>query len=235
MHTIGLFCTASLLLPDASSAAVLSAPQIPTQRIATTDSSPPLNRIKVPGESPAYYCADPSDDLFKVSRLDFIPTNPRMYVCSLYSALPPFPIFIYTPIPISFCLSLMVQSSSGYYLTTRFISQFSSSTGDVPWLNITGSINGRPELGPLYYSPLCDIDVYQDIKVQSPAGDYDKEPRSHRSCPPSIHEGYALVSSPPMPLYPFVVPEGRYEIRAEAMTQDGRRIFCVEGAFNVTT
>jgi hypothetical protein len=33
---------------------------------------------KVPGESPAYYCSDPSDDIFRIDRLDFIPTNPRV-------------------------------------------------------------------------------------------------------------------------------------------------------------
>lgn len=86
----------------------------------------------------------------------------------------------------------------------------------------------------MYYSPLCDIDVIQEITIQSPAGDYDKEPRSHRSCPPSIEKGYAVISSPPMPLTPQTVPEGRYEVRAEAVTQDGRIIFCVEGSFDVT-
>lgn len=145
-----------------------------------------------------------------------------------------FPSFSHTHNPVSFCPSLILHPSSGYSLTTGFIGNFVSSTGEVPWLNITGSINGRLEREPLYYSPLCDIDVFQPITVQSPAGDYDKKPRFHRSCPPSIQEGHALVSSPPMLLSPQTVPEGRYEVRAEAMTQDGRRIFCVEGSFDVT-
>ena len=116
----------------------------------------------------------------------------------------------------------------------RFVGDFVSSTGDVPWLNVTGAINGRPEREPLYYSPLCDIDVFQEVVVQSPTGDYDQTPRLHRSCPPSIQSGYAVVSSPPIPLTPLTVPEGRYDLRAEATTQDGRRVFCVEGSFDVT-
>ena len=59
--------------------------------------------------------------------------------------------------------------------------------------------------------------------------------RMHRACPPDIKKGYAVVSSPPMPLTPQTVPEGKYELRAEAMTQDGKRIFCIEGSFDVTT
>lgn len=38
------------------------------------------NRTKVPAQSPAYHCSSPSDDVFKIRRLDFIPTNPRMQV-----------------------------------------------------------------------------------------------------------------------------------------------------------
>ncbi len=87
----------------------------------------------------------------------------------------------------------------------------------------------------MYYSPLCDIDVFQEIIVQSPAGDYDKTPRLQRSCPPTIEAGYAIVSSPPMPLTTLTAPEGRYKVRVEAITKDGRMIFCVEGDFDVTT
>lgn len=43
------------------------------------------------------------------------------------------------------------------------------------------------------------------------------------------------MKSPAMPLSPQEVPEGLWEVRAEATTKDGRRIFCVEGSFNVTT
>lgn len=134
------------------------------------------------------------------------------------------------------------DTHSGYYLTTRFIGAFTSSTGDFPWLNITGSVNGRPEREPLYYSPLCDIDVFQEISVPTPGSDdkFDQNadtepPRMHRACPRAIQKGYVVVSSPPMPLTPQTVPEGKYELRAEAMTQDGKRIFCVEGSFDVTT
>lgn len=73
------------------------------------------------------------------------------------------------------------------------------------------------------------------MRLPIPGGDDKTSPRMHRSCPPNIQEGYAEMSSPPMPLYPEIVPVGRWEIRAEAMTQDGRRIFCVEGDFDVTT
>ena len=159
---------------------------------------------------------------------------------------PPFRLYTHQPAHVCFLSSAWssfsasflwtkTHPSSGYALTIRFIGNFLSSTGDIPWLNVTGSINGRPEPEPLYYSPLCDIDIFQEIIVQSPAGDYDQKPRFHRSCPPDIQEGYALISSPPMPLSPQTVPEGRYQIRAEATTQDGRRIFCVEGGFDVTT
>ena len=34
--------------------------------------------LKVPGHSPAYYCEDPSDDLFQISSFEFSPTRPRM-------------------------------------------------------------------------------------------------------------------------------------------------------------
>ena len=57
----------------------------------------------------------------------------------------------------------------------------------------------------------------------------------HRACPPDIDKGYAVMSSPPMPLSPDEVPVDTYKLRAEAITQDGKRIFCIEGTFNVTT
>jgi len=81
MQTTTLLCVASLLLLNAVSVAGLSVPLGPTRQIqlVTPDSSPPsLNRSRVPGESPAYYCSDPSNDLFQIRRLDFIPTNPRV-------------------------------------------------------------------------------------------------------------------------------------------------------------
>ena len=62
-----------------------------------------------------------------------------------------------------------------------------------------------------------------------------REPRLHRACPPEIGVGYAVVSSPPMPLTPLTAVEGKYDLRAEAMTLEGQRIFCVQGTFDVTT
>lgn len=74
MQATKLLYIASLLLSNPVSGAGSST----WQQITITDSLPTLNRIKVPGESPAYFCSDPSNDLFKIRRLDFIPTNPRM-------------------------------------------------------------------------------------------------------------------------------------------------------------
>jgi hypothetical protein len=106
-------------------------------------------------------------------------------------------------------------------------------TGDVLWLNITGVVNGRKELSEMYYSPLYDIDVFQEVDVLYP--DHIHDPRGiYRSCPPSIHLGYTEIKSPGIPLYPFRVPLGEWEVRAEAFTQDGRRIFYMEGTFNIT-
>jgi hypothetical protein len=68
---------------------VMSAVQLPKaqqKQVAMTSSSPTSDRLKVPGESPAYYCSDPSDDIFQIDHLDFIPTNPR--VCVLYPGRP---------------------------------------------------------------------------------------------------------------------------------------------------
>ena len=61
------------------------------------------------------------------------------------------------------------------------------------------------------------------------------KPRMHRACPPEIGVGYAVISSPPIPLTPLTVPEGKYDLRAEAFTQQGQRIFCIQGTFDVTT
>jgi hypothetical protein len=45
-----------------------------------TDSSPAkTERLKVPGANPAYYCSDPTGDLFQIMHLSFYPTNPRVY------------------------------------------------------------------------------------------------------------------------------------------------------------
>lgn len=80
MQTIKLLLIVALLQPNAISAAIWSTAQKPTQQMIIAASLPILNHIKVPGESPAYFCSDPSHDLFKIRRFDFIPINPRMYV-----------------------------------------------------------------------------------------------------------------------------------------------------------
>ncbi|KAF4459270.1 phosphatidylglycerol phosphatidylinositol transfer [Fusarium albosuccineum] len=161
--------------------------ELPQQVPITAHSS--VEPLRIPGESPAYHCSDPSGDIFRIDRLDFIPTNPRHFI---------------------------------------------TSTGDVPWLNITGSINGRPELEPMYFSPLCDVDVFQYAEIPIPGSDEKAALGLHRSCPPSIQDGYAVISSPPIPLRPDMVPTGKWEVRAEAQTQDRRRIFCVKASFDVT-
>lgn len=51
---------------------------------------------------------------------------------------------------------------------------------------------------------------------------------------PAIEEGYTEIDSPAMPLYPGMNLAGEWTVRAEATTQKGERIFCVEGTFNVT-
>lgn len=88
-----------------------------------------------------------------------------------------------------------------------------------------------------FYGPLCDIDVFQEIQVPIPdkLGGGTTPPEMFRSCPSGIKQGYAVITSWPIPLFPGYVPVGWYEARAEAITQDGRRIFCVEGTFEVTT
>ena len=53
-------------------------PIVPLSQQSPTEATSTLIAIKVPGESPAYYCSDPSNDLFQIRRFDFIPTNVRM-------------------------------------------------------------------------------------------------------------------------------------------------------------
>ena len=81
------------------------------------------------------------------------------------------------------------------------------------------------------------MDEFQESSAPRPRGgdELDDRPRMHRACPPDIKNGYAVVSSPPMPLSPQTVPWGKYNIRVEAMTQGGKRILCVEGSFDITT
>ncbi|TVY34234.1 hypothetical protein LOCC1_G008622 [Lachnellula occidentalis] len=171
-----------------------SLPWVPTQQSAISYSTY-NDALKVPGNSPAHYCSDPSTDIFKIQGLYFYPKNPRI----------------------------------GYYFMLRFLGTFTSSTGDIPWLNVTGSFNGRSELSPLFDAPLCDINVFQQIQLPG-----QNDVGTHRSCPPAIQEGYAEIQSPHIPVQPPMVPDGLYEIRANATTQDGRSIFYVEGSFNIT-
>ena len=53
-------------------------PGAPLSQQTPTIATSTLNAIKVPGESPAYYCSDPSNDIFQIRRFDFIPTNVRI-------------------------------------------------------------------------------------------------------------------------------------------------------------
>ena len=66
----------SFLLPQTALAA-RSFSRIPIEQAPAMYPSSPLNALKVPGESPAYYCADPSHDIFQIRRFDFTPTNVR--------------------------------------------------------------------------------------------------------------------------------------------------------------
>ncbi|KAK8070579.1 hypothetical protein PG997_010782 [Apiospora hydei] len=162
-----------------------------------------VGSLKVPGQSPAYHCSDPSEDLFQISRLDFTP-QPRV----------------------------------GHYQEVQLYGNFvaAAATGDgVPWLNITATVNGR-DLGTMVYMPLCDLNVFQKVSLPLPPGSDDDGHQTtpvemHRTCPSGILKGYAEIGSPPMLLYPEFVPIGKWEVRAEAMTREGRRIFCVEGSF----
>ena len=67
----------SFLLPQIALAA-RPLPQVPIEKSPDVYSSSTLNALKVPGESPAYYCADPSHDIFQIRRFDFTPINVRM-------------------------------------------------------------------------------------------------------------------------------------------------------------
>jgi hypothetical protein len=90
MHFTTLrFSFAAFILSQAVSQAALlplgGAPQhiitysSPTSNVdADVNPDPKPNSLKVPGESPANYCSDPSNDIFEIRRLDFLPTNPRV-------------------------------------------------------------------------------------------------------------------------------------------------------------
>lgn len=47
-------------------------PLIRQQYIDTSD-------LTIPGDSPVQHCADPTNDLFKISRLDVLPNPPQRY------------------------------------------------------------------------------------------------------------------------------------------------------------
>jgi hypothetical protein len=85
----------------------------------------------------------------------------------------------------------------------------------------------------MYDGPLCDINVFQKIPMPVP-GHHDVIHKTlHRACPPGINPGYARIEAPPLPLYPFFNLDGKWDVHAEATTDDGRRIFCIEGTFVV--
>ncbi|KAK7946243.1 Phosphatidylglycerol/phosphatidylinositol transfer protein [Apiospora aurea] len=124
---------------------------------------------------------------------------------------------------------------SGHYQKVQLYGDFAAAatSGDVPWLNITATVNGRG-LGTMFYMPQCDLNLFQKVSLPLPPGGggdgYQETPvEMHRVCPSGIRKGYAEISSPPVLLYPEFVPIGKWEVRAEATTREGRRIFCVEG------
>ncbi len=129
-------------------------PQKVIQHNPTASPSWAADRLKVPGKSPAYVCSDLTDDIFQIRRFDFTPTDARILVLNDNHS--------------NMSASLTFNPlCSGYYLTTRFIGTFNSINGDFPWLDITGTINGRRELEPLYNAPLCDIDVFAAYAVDA--------------------------------------------------------------------
>ena len=78
MYPITIFhYVVSFLLPQTLSAAG-PLPELPIEQTPNMYPSSTLNPLKVPGESPAYYCADPTHDIFQIRRFDFTPTNVRM-------------------------------------------------------------------------------------------------------------------------------------------------------------
>ena len=74
--TVNVVFGTLLLLRQATSLGPV--PEAPLSQQTPTLATSTLNTIKVPGESPAYYCSDPSNDIFQIRRFDFIPTNVRM-------------------------------------------------------------------------------------------------------------------------------------------------------------
>ncbi|KAM7212920.1 hypothetical protein V8F06_011675 [Rhypophila decipiens] len=205
LKILSLVCAAGSLVTGAPSQDLGDGRQVPiTPSLSEFASS--NHGQKVPGESPAYFCpdSDPADNIFNVTRLDFLPTNPRV----------------------------------GFYQKVRLIGHFVSPTGDVPWMTVNTTYLDKdlPGNNPFFWGPLCDIDVLQEISVPIPDSEGGGETRAdlHRSCPEGIREGYAVLTSWPIPLFPGFVPTGRFHAKAEAITQDGRRIFCVEGTFEVT-
>lgn len=73
--TVGV---ALLIGPQPVSSTVQSLRPQEQQQVMVSFAPTTSHRQKVHGESPAYYCSDPTDDIFQFMRLDFIPTNPRM-------------------------------------------------------------------------------------------------------------------------------------------------------------
>ncbi|KAK8023732.1 Phosphatidylglycerol/phosphatidylinositol transfer protein [Apiospora rasikravindrae] len=124
---------------------------------------------------------------------------------------------------------------SGHYQEVQLFGNFTTTTGDVPWLNITATVNGRSRGGePMFMLPLCDLNVFQKVSLPLPSGTGSTPAEMHRACPSDIQRGYAEISSPTLLLYPEFVPIGKWKVRAEATTLEGRRVFCVEGEFLVS-
>jgi hypothetical protein len=77
-HALLLLCATAL--PPVSSLATPAARfREDTLQVSMDSPASPLDaRLKVPGQSPAYYCSDPAEDIFQIISLHFYPTTPRV-------------------------------------------------------------------------------------------------------------------------------------------------------------
>jgi hypothetical protein len=71
------------------------------------------------------------------------------------------------------------------------------------------------------------IDDYRSVDAIGPFDDLDIWQNRHRSCPPK--NGFAEIWFR-APIMHGSLHNGNYTIRSEAVTKDGRRMFCVVGS-----